>query len=112
MPAKAEIKAVEEVSGRRLKTDKEKLKDQQDLSEAYNRLLTSVDNFFEQYGHCEGDYDDIGQGYYSQLKKAHDRLNMPKKRMVQTHIIVDFNSLTDEERKTSSSEYWYQDDDQ
>ena len=43
----AEIKAVEEVSGRRLKTDEEKLKDQQDLSEAYNRLLASIDNFFE-----------------------------------------------------------------
>ena len=110
MPAK--VAAIEEKSSRRLKTDEEKAKDNKDLSEAYSKLISAVDNFFEQYGHCEGDYDDIGQGYYSQLKKAHDRLYMPKKRMVQTHIIVDFNSLTDEERKTSSSEYWYRDEDQ
>ena len=111
MPAKAEIKAVEGVSGRRLKTDEEKLKDQQDLSEAYNRLLASIDNFFEHYGHCEGDYGDIGMKHYDRLKDAHARLYMPKKRMSETHIMLDYNSLTDEERKTSSSEYWYKDDD-
>jgi len=37
---------------------------------------------------------------------------MPKKRINETHIIIDWNTLTDEERKTSSSEYWYKDDDQ
>lgn len=105
----AEVTAIEEKSSRRLKTDEEKAKDQQDLSEAYNRLLASVDNFFEHYGHCEGDYGDIGMKHYDQLKDAHCRLHMPKQRMGETHIVIDWSELTDEERKTSSSAYWYED---
>ena len=100
----------EEKIGRRLKTDQEKVKDQQALSEGYNRLISAVDNFFEHYGYCEGDYDEIGQGHYSRLKKAHDNLIMPKQRMGETHIVVDWSELTDEERKTSSSAYWYEND--
>ena len=84
----------EEKIGRRLKTDQEKVKDQQALSEGYNRLINAVDNFFEHYGYCEGDYGDIGMRHYDRLKEAHDRLIMP----------------TDEERKTSSSAYWYEND--
>ena len=107
----AEVKAIEEKSSRRLKTDEEKLKDQRDLSEAYNRLINAVDNFFENYGHCEGDYGDIGMRHYDRLKDAHDRLYMPKKRINETHIIIDWDNITDEERKTSSFEHWYRDDD-
>ena len=99
---------VEEKINRRLKTDEEKAKDQQALSEAYNRLINAVDKFFENYGHCEGDYDEIGQGHYSRLKKAHDMLIMPKQRIGETHIVEDWSELTDEERKTSSSKYWYE----
>ena len=110
MPAK--VAAIEEKSGRRLKTDEEKAKDHKDLSEAYSKLIAAVDNFFEHYGYCEGDYGDIGQKHYDQLKDAHARVYMPKKRINETHVMLDYNSLTDEERKTSSSEYWYQDDDQ
>jgi len=100
----------EEKIGRRLKTDQEKVKDQQALSEGYNRLINAVDNFFEHYGHCEGDYGDIGMRHYDRLKEAHDRLIMPKQRMGETHIVVDWSGLTDEERKTSSSAYWYEND--
>ena len=104
-----EVKEVKEVkSGRRLKTGEEKAKDQQSLSEAYNRLIIAVDNFFENYGHCEGDYGDIGMKHYDRLKEAHDRLIMPKQRMGETHIVEDWSELTDEERKTSSSAYWYE----
>ena len=110
MPAK--VAAIEEKSSRRLKTDEEKAKDNKDLSEAYSKLISAVDNFFEHYGYCEGDYGDIGQKHYDQLKDAHARVYMPKKRINETHVMLDYNSLTDEERKTSSSEYWYQDDDQ
>ena len=92
----------EEKSGRRLKTDQEKAKDQQALAEGYNRLISAVDNFFEHYSLCEGDYGDIGQKHYDRLKYAHDRLIMPKQRMGETHIVVDWSELTDEERKTSS----------
>jgi hypothetical protein len=99
---------VEEKSNRRLKTDEEKAKDKQALSEGYNRLISAVDNFFEHYGYCEGDYDEIGQGHYSRLKKAHDMLIMPKQRIGETHIVEDWNGLTDEERKTSSGKYWYE----
>ena len=95
---------------RRLKTKEERAKDQQALADGYNRLIAAVDNFFEQYGYCEGDYDEIGQGHYSQLKKAHDMLIQPKQRMGETHIIVDWSEVTDEERKTSSSAYWYEND--
>ena len=98
----------EEKSNRRLKTDEEKAKDKQALSEGYNRLISAVDNFFEHYGYCEGDYDEIGQGHYSRLKKAHDMLIMPKQRIGETHIVEDWNGLTDEERKTSSGKYWYE----
>jgi len=98
----------EEKSNRRLKTDEEKAKDQRALSEGYNRLISAVDNFFEHYGYCEGDYDEIGQGHYSRLKKAHDRLVNPKQRIGETHIVEDWDELTDEERKTSSSKYWYE----
>jgi len=110
MPTK--VTAIEEKSSRRLKTDEEKAKDQKDLSEAYGKLIGAIDNFFEHYGYCEGDYGDIGQKHYDQLKDAHVRLHMPKKRINESHVILDWNGLTDEERKTSSSEYWYQDDDQ
>ena len=56
-----EVKEVKEVkSGRRLKTNEEKAKDQKALADGYNRLIGAVDNFFEHYGHCEGDYGDIG----------------------------------------------------
>ena len=99
---------VEEKINRRLKTDEEKSKDQRALSEGYNRLISAVDNFFEHYGYCEGDYDEIGQGHYSRLKKAHDMLIMPKQRIGETHIVEDWNGLTDEERKTSSGKYWYE----
>jgi hypothetical protein len=99
---------VEEKINRRLKTDEEKAKDQRALSEGYNRLISAVDNFFEHYGYCEGDYDEIGQGHYSRLKKAHDMLIMPKQRIGETHIVEDWNGLTDEERKTSSGKYWYE----
>ena len=106
-----EVKEVkEEKIGRRLKTDQEKVKDQQALSEGYNRLINAVDNFFEHYGHCEGDYGDIGMRHYDRLKEAHDRLIMPKQRMGETHIVEDWSELTDEERKTSSSKYWYEND--
>ena len=101
---------VEEKINRRLKTDEEKSKDQRALSEGYNRLISAVDNFFEHYGYCEGDYDEIGQGHYAQLKKAHDRMLMPKQRMGETHIVEDWSELTDEERKTSSGKYWYEND--
>ncbi len=100
----------EEKISRRLKTDQEKVKDQQALSEGYNRLINAVDNFFEHYGHCEGDYGDIGQKHYDQMKDANDRLMNPKQRMGETHIVVDWSGLTDEERKTSSSAYWYEND--
>ena len=100
----------EEKINRRLKTDEEKAKDQRDLSEAYNRVILASSNFFEHYGYCEGDYDEIGQGHYSRLKKAHDNLIMPKQRIGETHIIVDWSDVTDEERKTSSSAYWYEND--
>ena len=100
--------AVEEKINRRLKTDEEKARDQRALSEGYNRLISAVDNFFEHYGYCEGDYDEIGQGHYSRLKKAHDMLIMPKQRIGETHIVEDWNGLTDEERKTSSGKYWYE----
>jgi len=100
----------EEKSNRRLKTDEEKAKDQRDLSEAYNRVILASSNFFEHYGYCEGDYGDIGQKHYDQMKDAHDRLVMPKERIGQTHIVEDWSGLTDEERKTSSSEYWYKDE--
>ena len=104
-----EVKEVKEVkSGRRLKTDEEKAKDQRALSEAYNRVILASSNFFEHYGHCEGDYGDIGMRHYDRLKEAHDRLIMPKQRMGETHIIVDWSEVTDEERKTSSSAYWYE----
>ena len=96
--------------GRRLKTDQEKVKDQQALAEGYNRLISAVDNFFENYGHCEGDYGDIGMRHYDRLKEAHDRLILPKQRIGETHIVLDWDELTDEERKTSSSEYWYKDE--
>ena len=99
---------VEEKINRRLKTDEEKARDQRALSEGYNRLISAVDNFFEHYGYCEGDYDEIGQGHYSRLKKAHDMLIMPKQRIGETHIVEDWNGLTDEERKTSSGKYWYE----
>ena len=95
---------------RRLKTKEERAKDQQALAEGYNRLIAAVDNFFEQYGYSEGDYDDIGQGHYSQLKKAHDNLIMPKRRMGETHIGINWDEMTDEERKTSSTKYWYEND--
>ncbi len=100
----------EEKIGRRLKTDQEKAKDQQALAEGYNRLISAVDNFFEHYGICEGDYGDIGMRHYDRLKDAHDRLIMPKQRMGETHIVEDWSNLTDEERKTSSSAYWYEND--
>ena len=100
----------EEKSNRRLKTDEEKAKDQRDLSEAYNRVILASSNFFEHYGYCEGDYGDIGMRHYDRLKEAHDRLIMPKQRMGETHIVEDWSELTDEERKTSSSAYWYKDD--
>ena len=104
-----EVKEVKEVkSGRRLKTNEEKAKDQKALADGYNRLIGAVDNFFEHYGYCEGDYDEIGQGHYSRLKKAHDMLIMPKQRIGETHIIVDWSEATEEERKTSSSAYWYE----
>ena len=99
---------VEEKINRRLKTDEEKAKDQRALSEGYNRLISAVDNFFEHYGYCEGDYGDIGQKHYGQMKEAHDRLIMPKQRIGETHIVEDWNGLTDEERKTSSGKYWYE----
>ena len=99
---------VEEKINRRLKTDEEKAKDQRDLSEAYNRVILASSNFFEHYGYCEGDYGDIGMRHYDRLKEAHDRLIMPKQRMGETHIIVDWSGVTDEERKTSSSAYWYE----
>ena len=106
-----EVKEVKEVkSGRRLKTNEEKAKDQKALADGYNRLIGAVDNFFEHYGHCEGDYGDIGMRHYDRLKEAHDRLIMPKQRIGETHIIVDWSEVTDEERKTSSSAYWYEDD--
>ena len=106
-----EVKEVKEVkSGRRLKTGEEKAKDQQALSEGYSRLINAVDNFFENYGHCEGDYGDIGMRHYDRLKEAHDRLIMLKQRIGETHITTDFSLLTDEERKTSSSKYWYEND--
>ena len=98
----------EEKSNRRLKTDEERAKDQRALSEGYNRLISAVDNFFEHYGYCEGDYDEIGQGHYSRLKKAHDTLIMPKQRIGETHIAEDWSELTEAERKTSSSKYWYE----
>ncbi len=100
----------EEKISRRLKTDQEKVKDQQALSEGYNRLISAVDNFFEHYGYCEGDYGDIGQKHYDQMKDANDRLMNPKQRMGETHIVVDWSGLTDEERKTSSSACWYEND--
>ncbi len=100
----------EEKIGRRLKTDQEKAKDQQALAEGYNRLISAVDNFFEHYGYCEGDYGDIGMRHYDRLKDAHDRLIMPKQRMGETHIVEDWSNLTDEERKTSSLAYWYEND--
>ena len=104
-----EVKEAKEVkTGRRLKTDQEKAKDQQALAEAYNRIVGAVDNFFEHYGHCEGDYGDIGMRHYDRLKDAHDRLIMPKQRIVETHIVVDWSELTDGERKTTSSAYWYE----
>ena len=108
MTQKEEV--TEEKSNLRLKTDEEKAKDQRALSEGYNRLISAVDNFFEHYGYCEGDYDEIGQGHYSRLKKAHDDLIMPKRRIGETHIGIDWDKMTDEERKTSSSEYWYKDE--
>ena len=102
--------AVEEKINRRLKTDEERAKDQRDLSEAYNRVILASSNFFEHYGHCEGDYGDIGMRHYDQMKEAHDRLIMPKQRMGETHIVEDWSELTDEECKTSSSKYWYEDE--
>ena len=102
--------AVEEKINRRLKTDEERAKDQRDLSEAYNRVILASSNFFEHYGHCEGDYGDIGMRHYDRLKEAHDRLIMPKQRMGETHIVIDWSGLTDEERKTSSGKYWYEND--
>ena len=108
MTQKSEV--VEEKSNRRLKTDEEKAKDQRDLSEAYNRVILASSNFFEHYGYCEGDYGDIGQKHYDQMKDANDRLRMPKQRIGETHIVLDWDELTDEERKTSSSEYWYKDE--
>ena len=105
---KTEDKAVE--VNRRLKTNEEKAKDQKAVAEGYNKLIVAVDNFFEHYGYCEGDYGDIGQKHYDQMKDANDRLRMPKERIGQTHIVEDWSGLTDEERKTSSSEYWYKDE--
>ena len=101
---------VEEKINRRLKTDEERAKDQRALSEAYNRVILASSNFFEHYGYCEGDYGDIGQKHYDQMKEANDRLVMPKQRMGETHIVEDWSELTEAERKTSSSEYWYKDD--
>ena len=95
---------------RRLKTKEERAKDQQALADGYNKLMAAVDNFFEQYGYCEGDYDEIGQGHYGQLKKAHDNLIMPKQRMGETHIGRNWDEMTDEERKTSATKYWYEND--
>ena len=102
--------AVEEKINRRLKTDEERAKDQRDLSEAYNRVILASSNFFEQYGYCEGDYGDIGQKHYDQMKDANDRLMNPKQRMGETHVVIDWSELTDAERKTSSSAYWYEND--
>jgi hypothetical protein len=98
----------EEKSNLRLKTDEEKAKDQRALSEAYNRVILASSNFFEHYGYCEGDYGDIGMRHYDQMKDAHDRLVMPKERIGQVYIVEDWNGLTEEERKTSSSAYWYE----
>ena len=100
----------EEKSNRRLKTDEEKAKDQRDLSEAYNRVILASSNFFEHYGYCEGDYGDIGQKHYDQMKDANDRMVMPKERIGQAYIAEDWGGLTEEERKTSSSDYWYKDE--
>ena len=100
----------EEKSNRRLKTDEERAKDQRALSEAHNRVIMASSNFFEHYGYCEGDYGDIGQRHYGQLKEAHDNLIMPKQRIGETHIGINWDERTDEERKTSSTKYWYEND--
>ena len=72
MTQKSEV--VEEKSGRRLKTDQEKVKDQQALSEAYNRLMSAVENAKATHVGPEWDHDKgiVGKWRYPHLRKGND----------------------------------------
>ena len=100
--------AVEEKINRRLKTDEEKAKDQQALADGYNRLIGAVDNFFEHYGHCEGDYGDIGMRHYDRLKDARDRFRGPRDRAQETHVAEDWTDMSKEDIRTTTSSHWYE----
>jgi len=96
------------VTERRLKNREEKAKDKKDVKLATVRVILAVDNFFEHWGYCDGDYGDIGQRHYDRLKDARDRLRQPRDRTKETHVAENFKDMSPEEIRTTTSVHWYE----
>ena len=93
---------------RRLKNEEEKAKDQKAVKEATVRVILAGESFYEHWSYCDGDDGDIGQSHYYSLKDARDKLRLPQTRTMETHVAKDFNGMSAEEIRTTSSIHWYE----
>jgi len=96
------------MTDRRLKNREEKAKDKKAVKLATIRVVMAVDNFFEHWGYCDGDYGDIGQRHYDRLKDARDRLRGPRDRAKEEYVAEDFKGLSREDVMNTTSIHWYE----
>ena len=92
---------------RRRKNAQEKAKDQELSDSCQKKLNEAVKEFFGQLSMVEGTYRSISVGYYDDLKDANDMMQMPARRLKETHVTRDFSKLKKEEVNSTSSMYWY-----
>ena len=71
---------------RRKKNLSERKRDVADRDESFAKLYNACNIFFDEWGNYEGDYGEIGQMYYDQLRKHYNSANWVNKRLKEDYV--------------------------